>query len=49
VVKAPPEAYEGFRQAERGEFLPLTEEEAWEFLDGGELPEHARRWLASRK
>jgi hypothetical protein len=49
VVRATPGDIEGFRQAERGEFLPLTGEELERAMLSGELPEHAQRWLDSRK
>lgn len=36
---------EGIDEAERGEFVDLSDEEARRYLDTGELPERIERWL----
>jgi hypothetical protein len=49
VVRCRPESQAAWEAGERGEVLPLTRGELYEALESGELPEHAQRWLDSRK
>jgi hypothetical protein len=35
----------GIEEAMRGEFVDLSAEESWRYIETGELPERVERWL----
>jgi hypothetical protein len=44
-VECPPEVREGIEEALRGEMIVLTDEEAQQYFETGDLPARAWQWL----